>query len=186
MEDGNFWHLGGVTRWNSQFFYTYMNFSRHHLCWFTIDLLLFWISLCLRIGVYNTLASKICVKLLKPPKNQIPTPNHFLSDLLTHSWFHSMLFALPGYQFYNIVMNRCLYLRKTYLQTRLDNLFRYDNHSKLNIEHGSGDLDDYMMGTKWIALMLIEMLIRTVFIWSPKTMRKVATMLNLDLLTISH
>jgi hypothetical protein len=28
-----------------------------------------------RIGVYNTLASKICVKLLKPPKIQIPTPN---------------------------------------------------------------------------------------------------------------
>ena len=29
----------------------------------------------LRIGVYNTLASKDCVKLLKPPKIQIPTPN---------------------------------------------------------------------------------------------------------------
>jgi hypothetical protein len=28
-----------------------------------------------RIGVYNTLASKICVKLLKPPKITIPTPN---------------------------------------------------------------------------------------------------------------
>jgi hypothetical protein len=29
----------------------------------------------LRIGVYNTLASKLCVKLLKPPKIQIPMPN---------------------------------------------------------------------------------------------------------------
>jgi hypothetical protein len=38
-------------------------------------LCLFWISLWLRIGVYNTLASKICVKLLKPPKIQIPMPN---------------------------------------------------------------------------------------------------------------
>jgi hypothetical protein len=38
-----------------------------------------------RIGVYNTLASKICVKLLKPPKIPIPTPNTCLSDLLTHS-----------------------------------------------------------------------------------------------------
>jgi hypothetical protein len=28
-----------------------------------------------RIGVYNTLASNICVKLLKPPKIQIPTPS---------------------------------------------------------------------------------------------------------------
>ena len=28
-----------------------------------------------RIGVYNTLDSKICVKLLKPPKIPIPTPN---------------------------------------------------------------------------------------------------------------
>jgi hypothetical protein len=36
---------------------------------------LFWTSLWLRIGVYNTLASKIYVKLLKPPKIQIPTPN---------------------------------------------------------------------------------------------------------------
>jgi hypothetical protein len=35
----------------------------------------FWISLRLGIGVHNTLASKICVKLLKPPKIQIPTPN---------------------------------------------------------------------------------------------------------------
>jgi hypothetical protein len=48
-------------------------------------LCLFWISLWLRIGVYNTLASKICVKLLKPPKIQIPTPNTSLLDLVTHS-----------------------------------------------------------------------------------------------------
>ena len=37
-------------------------------------LYLFWISLQFGIGVYNTLASKICVKLLKPPKNQITMP----------------------------------------------------------------------------------------------------------------
>ena len=51
-------------------FNTYMNFYRHHLCCFTIVPL---ISLWLGIDVYNTLASKICVKLLKPPKIQIPT-----------------------------------------------------------------------------------------------------------------
>jgi hypothetical protein len=70
MEDGNFRHLGGVTRWNSQFFNTYMNFSCqccHHLCCFKVVPCLFWISLWLIIGVYNTLASKFCVKLLKPP-----------------------------------------------------------------------------------------------------------------------
>jgi hypothetical protein len=48
-------------------------------------LCLFWISLWLGIGVYNTLASKICVKLLKPPKNSDSNAQHFLSDLLTHS-----------------------------------------------------------------------------------------------------
>jgi hypothetical protein len=52
---------------------------------------LFWRSLWLRIGVYNTLASKICVKLLKPPKIQIPTPslpfgiaNTFMISLHAH------------------------------------------------------------------------------------------------------
>ena len=35
-------------------------------------LCLFWISLRLGIGVYNILVSKICVKLLKPPKIKIP------------------------------------------------------------------------------------------------------------------
>ena len=49
-------------------FNTYMYFSRHHLCCFTVVPLFIWIILWLRIGVYNTLASKICVKLLKPPK----------------------------------------------------------------------------------------------------------------------
>jgi hypothetical protein len=69
------------------FFNTYMNFSRHHFCCFTVVPLfvLFWISVWLGIGVYNTVASKICVKLLKPPKIQIPTPNTSLLDLLTHS-----------------------------------------------------------------------------------------------------
>ena len=38
-------------------------------------LCLFWISLRFGIGVYNILASRVCVKLLKPPKIQIPTSN---------------------------------------------------------------------------------------------------------------
>jgi hypothetical protein len=85
MEDGNFGHLGGVTRWNSQF----LKYTRTFLAIISVasQLLLcfFWNSLWLRAGVYNTLASKICVKSLKPPKIQIPTPNTSLSDLPTHS-----------------------------------------------------------------------------------------------------
>jgi hypothetical protein len=38
---------------------------------FALDKLSLWLG----IGVYNTLASKTCAKLLKPPKIQIPTPN---------------------------------------------------------------------------------------------------------------
>jgi hypothetical protein len=43
-------------------------------------------------------------------KKSDSNPQHFLPDLLTHSWFHSMLFALPSYQFPYIVMNKCFYL----------------------------------------------------------------------------
>jgi hypothetical protein len=92
-----FWHLGSVTRWNYQFLIHTWTFlaiifvaSQLFLCFFSI-------SLWLRIGVYNIHASKNCVKLLKPPKIQIPTANTSLLDLLPHSWFHSMLFALPRY-----------------------------------------------------------------------------------------
>ena len=45
-----------------------------------------------------------------PSKISDSNAEHFLSDLLTHSWFHSMLCALPGYQFPYTVMNRCFYL----------------------------------------------------------------------------
>ena len=115
MEDGNFWHWGGVTRWNSHFlihtwtFLTIISIASH------LFLCLFWISLWLKNRCLQHLASKICVKLLKPSKIQIPMPNTSFSDLLTHSWFHSMLFALPSYQFPYIVMNRCLYLKLSYL-----------------------------------------------------------------------
>ena len=56
-------------------FKIYINLSRHHFCCFTVTPLLLWINLRLGIGVHNTLASKSCVKLLKPPKIQILTPN---------------------------------------------------------------------------------------------------------------
>jgi hypothetical protein len=35
---------------------------------------LFWISLWLKTCIYNTLASKICEKLLKPPKFRFQRP----------------------------------------------------------------------------------------------------------------
>jgi hypothetical protein len=77
--------LGGVTRWNSQNFKHTSTFLAIILVASQLLLPLFWISLRLGIGVYNTLASKICVKLLKPPKILIPTPNTSFSDLLTQS-----------------------------------------------------------------------------------------------------
>ena len=86
MEDGNFRHLGGVTRWNSQFLIHMRTFLAIISVASPLLLCLFWISLRLGIGVYNTLASKICVKLLNPPKIPIPTPNTCLWDLVTHSW----------------------------------------------------------------------------------------------------
>jgi hypothetical protein len=55
--------------------YIHELFSPSFLLLQLLFLSLFWISLWLRIGVDNTLASKICVKLLEPPEIQIPMPN---------------------------------------------------------------------------------------------------------------
>jgi hypothetical protein len=91
-------------------FNTYMNFSRHHLCCFTIvplfalDKSMAW-SRCLQHPCFKNLC-----KIAQASKNSDSKAQHFLLDLLTHSWFHSMLFALPSYQFPYTVMNRCLYL----------------------------------------------------------------------------
>jgi hypothetical protein len=56
-------------------FNTYMNFSRHRFCCFIIVPLFVLDKSTAWNRCLNTLASKICVKLLKPPKIQIPTPN---------------------------------------------------------------------------------------------------------------
>jgi hypothetical protein len=106
MEDGNFWHLGGVTRWNSQILIHTWTFLAIIFVASQLSLCLFWISLWLRISVYNILASKIA----QASKNSDSNAQHFLSDLLIHSWFHYMLFALPCYQFPYTVMNRTWYL----------------------------------------------------------------------------
>ena len=54
---------------------TYMNFSRHHLCCFTVDPLFVLDKSMANNRCPQHLASKICVRLLKPSKIQIPTPN---------------------------------------------------------------------------------------------------------------
>jgi hypothetical protein len=105
MEDGNFWHLGGVTRWNSQFFINTLIFLAIIYITSQLFLCLFWISLWLRKGVYNTLALKFCVKLLKPPKIQIPTPStsfricwhiHDFTPCSLHSHItNSFIWSLP-------------------------------------------------------------------------------------------
>jgi hypothetical protein len=116
MEDGNVWHLEDVARWNSQLLIHTWTFLATISVASQLFLCLFWTNPWLRRSVYNnTLASKTCVKLLKPPKIQIPASNTSFSDLLTHSWFHSMPFALPSYQFPDIVMNRCLCLKQVSL-----------------------------------------------------------------------
>ena len=108
MEDDNFWHLGGVTRWK---FNTYMNFSRHRFyCFivvplFVLDKSMAWNIRCLQHPCFKNLC-----KITRASKNSDPNAQHFLSNLLTHSWFHSMLFALPCYQLPYTVKNRCLYL----------------------------------------------------------------------------
>ena len=91
-------------------FNTYMNFLTIIFVASQLFLCLFWISLmawnrCLQHPCFENLC-----KIAQASKNSDSNAQHFLWDLLTHSWFHSMLCALPGYQFPYIVMNRCLYL----------------------------------------------------------------------------
>ena len=89
---------------------TYMNFSRHYFCCFTVaplfvlDKPMPW-NRCLQHPCFKYLC-----KITQTSKNSDSNAQHFLLDLLTHSWFHSMLFALPCYQFPYTVMNRCFYL----------------------------------------------------------------------------
>jgi hypothetical protein len=105
MEDGKFWHLGGVTRWNSQILIHTWTFLAIVSVASQLFLCLFWISLWLK----NRCVQHPCFKNLC--RNSYSNAQHFRLDLLTHSWFLSMLFALPGYQFPYTVMNRRLYLR---------------------------------------------------------------------------
>jgi hypothetical protein len=92
-------------------FNTYINFSRHHFCCFTVAPL-FVLD---KSTAWNRCPQHPCFKNLckvaQASKNSNSNAQHFLLDLLTHSWFHSMLFALPGYQFPSTIMNRCFYLK---------------------------------------------------------------------------
>jgi hypothetical protein len=56
----------------------------------------------------------------------------FFVDLLTHSWFHSMLFAFPGYQFPCTVMNRCFYLTPSRKRTPAPQHNTTQNKTKQN------------------------------------------------------
>ena len=57
----------------------------------------------------------------------------------------------------------------------------HDNHSRLNNQHNRRDLCDPLTSTKTFTSITNEILI-----WAPKLMRKVATALDLDLLTILY
>ena len=84
-------------------FNTYMNFSSHHFYCFTIvPLFVLDESMaCLQHPCFKNLC-----QIAQASKNSNSNAQHFLSGLLIHSRFHSMLFALPSYQF----SYRCLYL----------------------------------------------------------------------------
>jgi hypothetical protein len=74
IEDGDFKNIGGVIRWSFQFL-THTSTSLTIIsCCFTVAPLFAFLSRRLGIAIQNTIASKNCVKLLKPPKTQIPTP----------------------------------------------------------------------------------------------------------------
>jgi hypothetical protein len=89
---------------------TFINFSRHHFCCFIVASLFVldkstaW-NRCLQHPCFKNLC-----KMAQASKNSDFNAQHFLSDLLKYSWFHSMLFALPGYQFPYTDMNRCFHL----------------------------------------------------------------------------
>jgi hypothetical protein len=87
-----------------------MNVSRHHLCCFTIvPLFVLHKSMAWNKCLEHPCFKNLC-RIAQASKNSDFNAQHFLLDLLTHSWFHSMLFALPSYQFPYIVMNRCMSL----------------------------------------------------------------------------
>jgi hypothetical protein len=91
-------------------FDTYINFSHHQLCCFTVaPLFVLNMSTSWNRCLQHPCFKNLC-KIAQAFKNSDSNAQHFLSDLLTHSWFHSMLFALPSYQFPYTVMNRCFYL----------------------------------------------------------------------------
>jgi hypothetical protein len=124
MENGNFWHLGGVTRWNPRF----LKYTWTFLAIIGVASQLFlcfnWISLWVKNRCLQHPCFKNLWKITQASKNSDSNGQHFLSDLLTHSWFHSMLFALPGnYQFPYTVMNGCLYL--THFQILTNVLRKY-------------------------------------------------------------
>jgi hypothetical protein len=112
---GQFWYLGGVTRWNSQFLIQTWTFLAIN-CFTVVPLLVLDKSMAWNRCLQHPCFKNLC-KIAQAFKNSDSNAQHFLSDLLTHSWFHSMLFALPGYQFPYNVMNRCLYLTSAHTTT---------------------------------------------------------------------
>ena len=87
MEDGNFWHLGSVTRWNSQFLILTWTFLVIIYVASQLFLCLFWISLRLKNKCLQHLCFENLCKIAQASKNSNTNAQHLLSDLLTHSWF---------------------------------------------------------------------------------------------------
>jgi hypothetical protein len=104
-------------------FNTYINLSHHHFyCFIVAPLFLLDKSMAWNRYLQHPCLKNLC-EIAQASKNADSNTQHFLSDLRTHSWFHYMLFAFPGYyQFPYTVMNRCFYLNVMPQQNKAHNL----------------------------------------------------------------
>ena len=87
MEDGNSWHLGGVTRQNSQFLIHTWTILAITSIASQLFLCLFWISLWVKNRRLQHYCFKNLCKIVQASKNSDSNAQHFLSDLLTHHDF---------------------------------------------------------------------------------------------------
>ena len=136
--------------WNPQFSNTYVIFSvaSQLLLCLLLDKSTAW-NRCLQHPCFKSMC-----KIAQASKDSYSNAQHFLSYLLTHSWFHSMLFALPGYQFPYIVMNRCFYLKGSYL---------IHNHCvEVEWAHEHSMFVVGTTGLRWLGLWVHELLVSTI------------------------
>jgi hypothetical protein len=92
-------------------FKIYMNFSRHHLCCFiVVPLFLLDKSMAYNSYLQHPCFKNLCKTVEASENSDVHRPTLPFRICYHIHDVHSMLFALPGYQFPHTVMNRCLSL----------------------------------------------------------------------------